>query len=819
MAHKKIRIPIETSVEVMEELGKLDDCIQFVDLNVHNYEERKNFGSYIERCDEALKNIQLFENMADLYKEKIIKYKDYETFKLDLENSMRNMDRNYGSTYFDLIENETSENNKKLKELIDSYNLVDAQLTLLIEKKSVFDKSSELIFSQLNTYKIPKKQNIGLGIDDNSAIQNILKSAENDQKKAILIDDYDVSELNFISGIIRAEDDMRMKRMIFRASRGRALPTFFDLTVEDKLTHQKIEKKIFTIFVQGGAQNFLANKIIQICDIFGASRFTIPKREDLQNEINNIQQEIYEKKEYLKTVETSIKEFFKDKIGENELPGKYDMYKLYFLQEKLLFSNLNKCKLHKDLLDGEVWIPEEKLELVQEAINKISSKNPNKLTAVLSDFDELESTKPPTYLKVNDFTMPFQMIVSEYGVPRYREVNPGLFTIITFPFMFGVMFGDIGHGSLILILSIWLCLKKDEILKTMPDFKMLVKTRYFFLMCGFFAFFNGWIYDDFFATTLGIFGTCYENKMGDNGKMIAERKGDCVYPIGLDPKWYAATNELAFLNSFKMKMSVIIGVLQMILGLFLKGMNGIYFADYIDFFFEFIPQLIFMCLLFGYMCLMIYIKWGTDWSDDTSKAPSIISQLLLIFLNMGSTGPDNFKTPLFHREDYHFQETFQFNALIISVICIPVMLLVKPTVDYFKLPKDDGIENKGNQVTITDLAVNQIIETIEYVLGTVSHTASYLRLWALSLAHAQLAKVFFEITLLGFIQSGSIFGMIGGFFLLANITIGVLMGMDLLECSLHTLRLHWVEFQSKFYKADGYPFTPYSFKYINEEFL
>ena len=820
MAHKKIRIPIETSIEVMEELGKLDDCIQFVDLNVHNYEERKNFGNLIERCDQALKNIQMFENMADLYKEKIIKYKDYETFKLALENSMRNIDRNLGSTYFDLIENETSENNKKLKELIESYNLVDAQLNLLIEKKSVYDKSSELIFSQLNTYKIPKKQNIGLGIDDQSQIQNILKSAENNQKSSLLLDDYDVSELNFISGIIKAEDDMRMKRMIFRASRGRALPTFFDLTIEDKLTKQKIEKKIFTIFVQGGAQNFLAKKIIQICDIFGASRFTIPKREDLQNEINSVQQEIYEKKEYLKTVETSIKDFFKDKIGENEFPGKYDMYKLYFLQEKLLFTNLNKCKLHKDLLDGEVWIPEEKLHLVQEALNKISSRNPNKLTAVISDFDEIENSNPPSYLKVNDFTMPFQMIVSEYGIPRYREINPGLFTIITFPFMFGVMFGDIGHGGLILILSIWLVLEKDEILKTMPDLKMLVKTRYFFLMCGFFAFFNGWIYDDFFATPLGIFGSCYKNKKNDEGKIIAERQGDCVYPIGIDPKWYSANNELAFLNSFKMKMSVIIGVLQMILGLFLKGINGIYFGDYIDFFFEFIPQLIFMCLLFGYMCLMIYIKWGTDWSDDPSKAPSIISQLLMIFLNMGSTGPDNFKTPLFHREDFHFQESFQFNALIISVICIPVMLLVKPTVEYFKLPKDElGAENKGNQVTITDLAVNQIIETIEYVLGTVSHTASYLRLWALSLAHAQLAKVFFEITLLGFIQSGSIIGMIGGFFLLANITIGVLMGMDLLECSLHTLRLHWVEFQSKFYKADGYPFMPYSFKYINEEFL
>jgi V-type H+-transporting ATPase subunit a len=64
--------------------------------------------------------------------------------------------------------------------------------------------------------------------------------------------------------------------------------------------------------------------------------------------------------------------------------------------------------------------------------------------------------QPPTFFKTNGFTGPFQLIVDTYGIPRYGEINPGLFAIPFFPFLFGVMFGDIGHGGLLLLFGLYL---------------------------------------------------------------------------------------------------------------------------------------------------------------------------------------------------------------------------------------------------------------------------------------------------------------------------------------------------------------------------
>jgi V-type H+-transporting ATPase subunit a len=85
-----------------------------------------------------------------------------------------------------------------------------------------------------------------------------------------------------------------------------------------------------------------------------------------------------------------------------------------------------------------------------------------------------------------------------------------------------------------------------------------------------------------------------------------------------------------------------------------------------------------------------------------------------------------------------------------------------------------------------------MIETIEFVLGSISNTASYLRLWALSLAHSQLSRVFFEKTVGGGIVSANIIKLLIGFYIFFAVTIAVIMCMDSMECFLHALRLQWV---------------------------
>ena len=188
--------------------------------------------------------------------------------------------------------------------------------------------------------------------------------------------------------------------------------------------------------------------------------------------------------------------------------------------------------------------------------------------------------------RTNKYTSGFQSLIDAYGVNTYREANPGVFTIATFPFLFAVMFGDAGHGTILLLTASYLIYKERVLEKKVEDseiFKIFFGGRYIIFMMGCFSIYTGLIYNDIFAKSFNIFGShfhVHQNftatnstplKLGDS--MMLDPKDNKTYsgtpyPMGIDPVWLPASNSIQYLNGYKMKISLIfplkVGTLMLI---------------------------------------------------------------------------------------------------------------------------------------------------------------------------------------------------------------------------------------------------------------
>ena len=112
-------------------------------------------------------------------------------------------------------------------------------------------------------------------------------------------------------------------------------------------------------------------------------------------------------------------------------------------------------------------------------------------------------------------------------------------------------------------------------------------------------------------------------------------------PMGIDPIWHYTANKITFFNSFKMKISIIVGVIQMSVGICLSLLNHIEYKDYKRIAFEYIPEMIFFEGIFGYLVFCIFWKWSVDWNGDVGvpgnpgpqPAPSILTLLINMFMS------------------------------------------------------------------------------------------------------------------------------------------------------------------------------------------
>eukprot|EP00826_Nyctotherus_ovalis_P034657 TRINITY_DN2907_c0_g1_i1.p1 TRINITY_DN2907_c0_g1~~TRINITY_DN2907_c0_g1_i1.p1 ORF type:complete len:595 (+),score=123.05 TRINITY_DN2907_c0_g1_i1:606-2390(+) len=538
----------------------------------------------------------------------------------------------------------------------------------------------------------------------------------------------------YLAGLVPKKSILRFKMMIYRKTRGNAITIIENvLDLDPELLETARNKSIYVIVFQ--ESEAMRGGIVKICEAFDNGVYDLNM--DIKTQIERTAEEGKECKRMLKIIKEELcrklQDFVRPVEGSNT--SLVEHYRWFFEREYIIYANINLFRVDRTWFKGFCWCPVKKRDQVVEAISNL--KQQKKLLCTNLKEVPNYTLKPPTLFRSNVFISPFSSIVETYGVASYREINPTVFTIITFPFLFGVMFGDLAHGSIITAFSLYLVLCNNSLQQSDSLVKPLLRYRYLLLLSGFFSTFGGLITNDFAGFPLYLTSSCFTGDRSEYGDYYT-RAGQCVYPLGIDPRWVMAGNGLQYLNSYRMKLGILLGIAQMLLGVGMKGLNLVYFNKQSELLLSFVPQALLIVTFLGYMGGLIVAKWLTDWSSIERNPPSIITCIISIFITGENAEAGSFLG------DLEMQATvnkFLFGTICLSVIAMLIMMPLYLFAQRYAeanaglqemqarpyQPFMDSNEIKED-TELYDKCLESLIDSIEFILGLFSSTASYLSL-------------------------------------------------------------------------------------------
>jgi len=313
--------------------------------------------------------------------------------------------------------------------------------------------------------------------------------------------------------------------------------------------------------------------------------------------------------------------------------------------------------------------------------------------------DHSESKGIPSLVRISSWGGPLQSVINNFGIPSYGETNPLLFMFVSYPIIYGMMFGDLGEGLVFVALGFVLLNMKRKKTKVPDIVQLIVNGAELVILLGIGIAVFGLVFGDFFGFETSSFGL----------------------PALFSPTEGALAGHIANLKEF-MVIVLLFGVAHITFGLSLSVYNKIHLKEYSE-------------AVFGPICWIIFYLSGV------------------------------YLVAAFARSNFSFSAITD-NPLVLATVVIPVLLM--------------GWKEGG-------------LHAFEAILSSASNTFSYLRIWALNIA-----DFFFKYALF---TAGGIPGAIGG-----NVLVMIIEGLIVF---VQTLRLHWVEWFSKFYEGAGLGFAPY----------
>ena len=338
--------------------------------------------------------------------------------------------------------------------------------------------------------------------------------------------------------------------------------------------------------------------------------------------------------------------------------------------------------------------------------------------------DEKEQLNLPTKISNSRFFKPFEEITKLYGLPTYSEIDPTPFLAITFPILFGLMFGDLGHGLVLLFggAAVGTLLKGNQGIRNVG---------WIMSACGFASCITGLLFGEAFGIKL---------------------------PWG--PLWFSPFEDVLSFLIF----SMVVGIVQILSGIIIEIANLVYKHKVVDAVLTAAPKIAFY--LGGVYLIATYQLDFAAWL----------------------TGP-----------------------ILLPVIPFIIMVAGKPI--YNKIAKTEKHETGEHEEQ--DSLVVRFFEGGDFFTRLLGNTISYSRILALLMAHWALLLVVYTVSELAVeaVGAGSILAVVlsGVIIIFGNIFVLALEGLIVF---IHTLRLHFYEWFSKFYQGTGVEFSPFKQKFV-----